>query len=105
MQQRVTVQEGAAGVVVRRYQDSSAYQADAGSMGAAGWFPIQQLETTGKFPAAAVILAAMAIFVAFFLSLYVGLGLLVIAILVGIVSRKKELVVTYRQSAPAERPE
>lgn len=101
MQQRVTVQEGAAGVVVRNYKNVAAYQVDAGPMAAAGWFPVSQVETTGKIPTASGLLAAIGVLVAFFLHLYAGVGIVVIAILIGIASRQKQLVVTYRHTAPA----
>lgn len=100
MQQRVTVQEGASGVVVRTYKNSAGYQVDAGPMAAAGWIPMSQVETTGKIPAASGILALLGVAVAFFLNLYGGVGIVVIAILIGIASRQRGLVVTYRHNAP-----
>ena len=101
MQQRVTVQEGAAGVVVRTYKSPAAYQVDAGSMAAAGWIPMSQVETTGKIPAASAILAAIGVVVAFLFSLIGGAAIVVIAILIGIASRQRGLVVTYRHNPPA----
>ena len=101
MQQRVTVQEGASGVVVRNYKNAAAYQVDAGPMAAAGWFPISQVETTGKIPTASGLLAAIGVLVAFFVSLIGGAAIVVIAILIGIASRQKQLVVPYRYTAPA----
>ncbi len=100
MQQRVTVQEGASGVVVRTYKSAAAYQVDAGPMAAAGWIPATQIETTARFPPAAGILMLLGVAVALVLSILIGLALVVIGALVGVVSRKKELVVTYRHNQP-----
>lgn len=73
-------------------------------MAAAGWLPMSQLETQGRFPPAAGILMAIGVLVAFFLSLLIGLGIVVIGFLVGIAGRPKALVVTYRYTAPPGGP-
>jgi len=87
---------GPAPVEIRRYASVASYQVDAATMAAAGWLPLSQVEATGGFPVAAGILAAIGLFVAVLLSLLVGAAIVVIAILIGMASRKKELVVTYR---------
>lgn len=83
-------------VEVRRYGSAADYQRDATPMAAAGWAPASQVEATGKFPVAAGILALIGVGVALVLSTLIGVAIVVIAILIGMVSRKKELVVTYR---------
>ena len=98
MQQRVTVQEGAAGVAVRNYRSAAAYQVDAGPMATAGWMPVSQVETTGKIPPASALLAAIGVVAAFFVSLIAGAAIVVIAILIGIASRRHGMVVTYRRT-------
>lgn len=48
---------------------------------------MSQVETTGKIPTASGLLAAIGVLVAFFINLYGGVGIVVIAILIGIASR------------------
>jgi len=85
-----------AAVEVRRYASARDYQRDSVPMAAAGWAPVSQVEATGKFPAAAGILAAIGLFVALLVSTLIGIAIVVVALLIGAVSRRKELVVTYR---------
>lgn len=96
---RPTVQDATAGVIVRRYAKAEGYQVDAGQLAAIGWSPISQTETTGKIPVAAGLMAAIGVLVAFFVNLYAGAAIVIIAVLIGIATRARGMVVTYRYDA------
>lgn len=90
----------ASGIEIRQYGDVARFQADAVVMTAAGWQPITQSEASGPFPPSAGFLMAIGVAVALLLSIVLGVIIVVIAALVGMASRKKMLVVTYRYTPP-----
>lgn len=82
-------------VEIRRYASVAAFQADATSMAAAGWFPVTQTERSaglnGGWVALAIGVALIGLLV-YIPLVIVGLVILILAAVIG----RKELVVTYR---------
>jgi hypothetical protein len=92
---RVTVAEGAGGVVVRRYVSVADFQTDAALMAAAGWYPVTQSETSaglnGAWVGVAVILGLIGLLV-YWLILIVSILVLILAAVNG----RKALIVSYQ---------
>lgn len=89
-------------VEVRRYADIEAFQTDANVMALDGWIVVAQSETSGSIEPVWVGLAIIGAFVGLFFY-WPAILLLILAVILGVSSRRKQLVVTYRLEPKAGR--